>query len=255
MASRRLTGCFRGLGARERLPQTFDRLGETCNLLGHPLGIGLLRGEKALHALQLVLNDLQLVDRFLLGDLEVLGLLDKPLGGLRGPRLQLAGRNDAVLFGRGAGVGAPERNCADAKHDHEESPGRERNRLRADTGDTAGPCISGCDFAHGTSKPAGKGRFPNLPQAKVQHPAQTGLGGPKKLRPVLGEGSPKGIKSITYGFRLAVSTDIPRLTDGNLSTRSHPSRDTACLGLSCGLHIREPTRAGVKSRYNIVNWH
>jgi hypothetical protein len=26
------------------------------------------------------------------------------------------------------------------------------------------------------------------------------------------------------------------------------------LGLSCGLHIREPTRVGVKSRYKIVSW-
>jgi len=58
---------FASLGARERLSQTVDRLSETRNLLREPLRVGLLRGEKALHALQLILNDLQrlkLVDEF-----------------------------------------------------------------------------------------------------------------------------------------------------------------------------------------------
>src|SRR5258705_2021960 len=66
---------FARLGARERLPQTVDRLSETGNLLREPLRVSLLRGEKAFHALQLILNDLQLVDRFLLGSFQTLGLL------------------------------------------------------------------------------------------------------------------------------------------------------------------------------------
>jgi hypothetical protein len=65
---------FGSLGACERLPQTVDRLSETSNLLREPLRVSLLRGEKALHALQLILNDLQLVDRFLLGSFQPFGL-------------------------------------------------------------------------------------------------------------------------------------------------------------------------------------
>src|ERR1700754_3924044 len=42
LASRRRTGGFLRLGARERLPQAFDGAGEAVNLLGQPLGFGLL---------------------------------------------------------------------------------------------------------------------------------------------------------------------------------------------------------------------
>ena len=66
IASRRGTS-FAGLGACERLPQTVDRLSETCDPVREPLCVSLLRGEKTPHGLQLILNDLQLVDRFLLG--------------------------------------------------------------------------------------------------------------------------------------------------------------------------------------------
>jgi hypothetical protein len=66
---------FASPGACERLPQTVDRLSETGNLLREPLRVSLLRGEKTLHGLQLVLNDLQLVDRFLLGSFQTLGFL------------------------------------------------------------------------------------------------------------------------------------------------------------------------------------
>ena len=69
-AGRRRTGSFLGRGAREGLPQALNGAGEAANLLGKPLGFGLLRGEQALHGLQLILNDLQLVDRFLLRRLQ-----------------------------------------------------------------------------------------------------------------------------------------------------------------------------------------
>src|SRR5258708_37961942 len=98
---------FASLGARERLPQTIDRLSETRNLLGEPLRVSLLRGEKAFHALQLILNDLQLVDRFLLGSFQTLGLLHQLLGGLPSPNLQLAGSNDTLPFRGNAGAAAP----------------------------------------------------------------------------------------------------------------------------------------------------
>ena len=98
---------FGSLGACERLPQTLDCLGETCNLVREPLCVCLLRGEKAPHSLQLILNDLQLVDRFLLGSFQTLGFLYELFGGLCGPNLQLAGSNDAVLFGGSAGIRAP----------------------------------------------------------------------------------------------------------------------------------------------------
>src|SRR3977135_3114643 len=59
IASRRGTS-FAGLEACERLPQTVDRLSETCDLVREPLCVSLLRGEKTPHGLQLILNDLQL---------------------------------------------------------------------------------------------------------------------------------------------------------------------------------------------------
>ncbi len=95
------------LGACERLPQTVDRLSETCNLVGEPLRVSLLRGEKAPHSLQLILNDLQLVDRLLLGSFQTLGFLHQLFGGLCSPNLQLAGSNDTLLFRGNAGVSAP----------------------------------------------------------------------------------------------------------------------------------------------------
>jgi len=75
------------LGAREGLPQAVDRAGETCNLLGQPLCVVLLRGKNALYGLQLILNNLQLVDGLLLRHIEVLGFLNELLLGLCSPGL------------------------------------------------------------------------------------------------------------------------------------------------------------------------
>jgi hypothetical protein len=46
-----------------------------------------LRGEKPLHRLQLILDDLQLVDRLLLSSFQALGFFHQLLGGLRSPHL------------------------------------------------------------------------------------------------------------------------------------------------------------------------
>jgi hypothetical protein len=67
------------LHAGEGLPQGIDRAGEASNLLGQPSGVGLLGRQQAPYRLQLILNHLQLVDRFLLGSLKALGLLDQLL--------------------------------------------------------------------------------------------------------------------------------------------------------------------------------
>ena len=58
MMGRRLTRWLGRLGACKGLPQGIDRACEISNLLGQPLGIGLLGRQQALHGLQLVLNDL-----------------------------------------------------------------------------------------------------------------------------------------------------------------------------------------------------
>ena len=63
----RRIGYVGGLGGRERLTQAIDGAGQVSDLLGQLLGLGLLRGKEASDGLQLILNDLQLVDRFLLG--------------------------------------------------------------------------------------------------------------------------------------------------------------------------------------------
>jgi hypothetical protein len=60
----------------------------------------LLGGQQTLHGLQLVLHDLKLVDRFLLGGLEALGFLDQLLGSLCRAGLQQTRRDDAVLLRR-----------------------------------------------------------------------------------------------------------------------------------------------------------
>ena len=78
-------------GAGKGLPQAVDRLCQPGDLLGEPLGVGLLSGEQAPDGLQLILDHLQLVDQFLLGHFQTLGLLNELLGGLCRPGLQLAG--------------------------------------------------------------------------------------------------------------------------------------------------------------------
>ena len=71
------------MSAGKRLPQPLDRLGEAGYLFGQSFGLRLLGRESALGRLQLILEHLQLVDRFLLGRLQALGVLDKLLGYLR----------------------------------------------------------------------------------------------------------------------------------------------------------------------------
>ena len=87
------------LRAGKGLPQAFDRLRQPCDLLRQLLGIALLRGDQAADRLQLVLHHLELIDRFLLGRFEALGLLDQLLGGLRGAGLQLAGATARSVSG------------------------------------------------------------------------------------------------------------------------------------------------------------
>ena len=95
-----------------------------ADLLGQLLGVGLLGGEQASHRLQLVLHHLELVDQFLLRGFDALGLFDQLLGGLGGAGLQLTRGDDAVELGRGAAIGAPAGDAADAEHDHGQAPQR-----------------------------------------------------------------------------------------------------------------------------------
>src|ERR1700733_3339281 len=131
VVNRRRIGCFGRRGARESLSEAGDRGRETGNLLGQPLCIGLLRSEKAPYGLQLVLNDLQLIDRFLLRDLQGVRFHDKLLGGLGVARLQLAGRRGAILLGVSAGISAPYGNRSGSDQDDDEGGGGEQDRLRA----------------------------------------------------------------------------------------------------------------------------
>ena len=121
------------------MPQTLDGLGQRGNLFRQPLGIGLLGGQQASDALQLVLHHLQLVDRFLLGHFQALGFLDQLLGSLRGASLQLAGGDDAILLRGVAGEAPPYRDAADAEQDEHKGARGQRDRLRADMGDAAAP--------------------------------------------------------------------------------------------------------------------
>lgn len=93
-------GSLAGLNAGKGLPEIVHRRGEVCDLVRQTLGVILLRCKSALDGLYVVLERLQLVDRFLLRQIQCLGLLDELLGGrLQGPRLHLPGGQDAVLFG------------------------------------------------------------------------------------------------------------------------------------------------------------
>ena len=76
---------------------------------------GLLRGEESPDGLQLVLHHLELVDRFLLGRFQALGLLDQLLGGLRGTGLQLAEHWQDV--GEDFGAGGQQHVTAN-RHEH-----------------------------------------------------------------------------------------------------------------------------------------
>jgi len=134
-ASRRLLGRLRaGIG----LAQTVDRLGQRGKLLRQPSRIGLLRGEQAPDRLQLILDHLQLVDRFLLGGLQALGFLDQLLGGLGGPRLQLPRGSQPVSFRGCAAIDPPQRDRGHAGENDEESDRSQCDRLCAGPGAAVG---------------------------------------------------------------------------------------------------------------------
>ena len=77
----------RSLGARERLPQTVDRLGEIPTCSESRLVSACWAASRRFSGLQLILNHLQLVDQFLLGHFQTLGFLHELFGGVRGPGL------------------------------------------------------------------------------------------------------------------------------------------------------------------------
>jgi hypothetical protein len=120
------------------LPQTVDRLGQRGKLLRQASRVRLLGGEQPPDRLQLILHHLQLIDRFLLGRLEALGLFDQLLGGLRRPRLQLPHSGEPLRFRRWAGIDPPQRDRGRAHENDEEGDRSECDRLRADRGSALG---------------------------------------------------------------------------------------------------------------------
>ena len=102
---------------------------------------------KRLHGLKLVLHDLELVDRFLLGCFQPLGLLDQLLGGLRRAGLKLPRRDHPVGLGACAGIGAPDRDRGHAGDQQQERCGRQRDRLGAKTKEGIGRCVL-CEIDH-----------------------------------------------------------------------------------------------------------
>src|SRR4029079_9844055 len=114
-------------------------------------------------------------DRFLLGGFEALGLFNELFGGLRGAGLQLPCRNDPMGFGRGAGVGAPERDRADAKYDDDKSDRRNRDRLSTETRD--GPGIPGGEFDHANANPDVISMVPITTGRAALKPGICGAGG------------------------------------------------------------------------------
>ena len=101
MSGRTRAGCFRSLGVGERLPEAVDCARKISNLLRQPLNIHLLGCKSALECLQLILNNLQLIDRLLLGLIKGLGFLGELFGGQGGSGLYLPDRCDPILLRRG----------------------------------------------------------------------------------------------------------------------------------------------------------
>src|SRR6516162_8716700 len=124
------------------MAQALDRFGQGGYLIGKPPCVGLLGGEQASNRLQLILNHLQLVDRFLLGRFETLGLFDQLLGSLRGARLQLTDRSGPVPLRRGSRIGSPERDRSDACQQDQKRRGGKHDRLTAGPYGAVGSCLT-----------------------------------------------------------------------------------------------------------------
>ena len=139
--------------AGERLSEALDRLRQVRNLLVQPPGVGLLGGELAADRRELVLHHLQLIDRFLLGLLQPLGLFDELLlRGLRGACLQCSGHGCSVSFGRCTGIDAPDRGRGGASEDEAEGRRGERDRLGAYASAVIGGTDVVGDWDHQLSK-------------------------------------------------------------------------------------------------------
>ena len=100
-------GRLAGLSVGEGLPEICDRLGQAGYFIGQPLGVVLLCCEGAFDGLYVVLERLQLIDRFLLGLVERFGFLDELLGGLLGLGLEQSVSQDTILLRWVAGMGTP----------------------------------------------------------------------------------------------------------------------------------------------------
>lgn len=164
--SRRRVGRLGGLRACEGLSQAVYRLAEPGDLLRQPFGISLLGFEQVPDRPQLILHDLQIVDRFLLGGLQSPRLLNQLLGDLRCPRLlQLAREGDPVQFGRDARIGAPQRDNGHSDDNDKEGRRGECDRLPSRARDHVGSYVS-CELPHQTANPRTKADVSKrLPQA------------------------------------------------------------------------------------------
>jgi len=87
---------------------------------------------QALHGLELILDDLQLIDRLLLGDFDALGLFDKLLGDLRDPGLGKSCGCQPFRLRCRTGIAAPGEDAADPQHHKEKCHGCDHDRLLAD---------------------------------------------------------------------------------------------------------------------------
>jgi hypothetical protein len=133
--------------AGKRLLETVDRLGEAGDLFGQPPGLGLLGGEQVADGRELILHHLQLVDRFPLGGLQSLGLLDQLFGGLCRARLQLTDGDGAIEFRHAAGIGAPEADRSCAGQEDDQCRTGKGDRLGADAGDAVEFGVA-CELDH-----------------------------------------------------------------------------------------------------------
>ena len=102
---------------------------------------------QALHGLELVLHDLELVDRFLLGRFQPLGLLDELLGRLCRAGLKLPRRHHPVGLRSCTGIGAPDRDRGHAGDEEQEGCGGQRDRLGAEAKEGVGRCVL-CEIDH-----------------------------------------------------------------------------------------------------------
>ncbi|MGY4596438.1 hypothetical protein ACVWXL_004184 [Bradyrhizobium sp. GM22.5] len=89
----------------------------------------------------------ELVNRFLLGCLQPLGLLDQLLGCLCGASLQLPRRHHPVGLRGRAGIGTPDRDRGHPRDQEQERGGGQRDRLGAKAKEGMGPCVL-CEIDH-----------------------------------------------------------------------------------------------------------